>query len=155
MAECQLPPLTESVNLFSSLGRTLMVLEDGSGSNANGNNYDGILARELQKDDIRMDDICEAVLGHKSPNSHAEGTLPITGVFATSGLKAKNIFQSSHRFGLGDRRVFAVDIDLSQLLGPEYSQPVPAFLAGSFRLNAIKCERRTTSHFEITYGSTG
>ena len=93
-------------------------------ADANSNVYDGILAVELQREEIRMVDVCEAALGHKSPNSHASGTLPITGVFATSDLAAQHVFQSSHGFGLGDHRVFVVDIDLAQLLGSEYSQLV-------------------------------
>eukprot|EP00956_Cyclotella_meneghiniana_P007317 scaffold9944_cov52-Cyclotella_meneghiniana.AAC.5 len=93
-------------------------------ADANSNVYDGILATELQRDEIRMADVCEAVLGHRSPNSHASGSLPITGVFATSDLVAQHVFQSAHGFGLGDHRVFVVDIDLTQLLGSEYSQLV-------------------------------
>eukprot|EP00956_Cyclotella_meneghiniana_P023577 scaffold46160_cov42-Cyclotella_meneghiniana.AAC.2 len=91
---------------------------------ANSDVYDGILATELQRDEIRMADVCEAVLGHRSPNSHASGSLPITGLFATSDLVSQHVFQSAHGFGLGDHRVFVVDINLTQLLGSEYSQLV-------------------------------
>eukprot|EP00956_Cyclotella_meneghiniana_P011386 scaffold15968_cov46-Cyclotella_meneghiniana.AAC.14 len=91
---------------------------------ATGNVYDVILAVQLQREEIRMVDVCEAALGHKSPNSHASGTLPITGVFVTSDLVAQHVFQSSHGFGLEDHRVFVVDIDLAQLLDSEYSQLV-------------------------------
>ena len=45
-------------------------------------------------------------------------------MFATSDLVAQHVFQSAHGFGLGDHRVFVVDIDLTQLLGSEYSQLV-------------------------------
>eukprot|EP00956_Cyclotella_meneghiniana_P013313 scaffold19184_cov46-Cyclotella_meneghiniana.AAC.3 len=45
-------------------------------------------------------------------------------VFATSDLVAQHVFQSAHSFGLGDHRVFVVDIDLTRLLGSEYSQLV-------------------------------
>lgn len=109
----------QQLELWKQQGHQIILFAD-----ANSNIYDGILARELQRDEIRMNDVCEAVLGFKSPNSHASGTLPITGIFATAELTATSVFQSAHGYGLGDHRVFAVDIDLTQLLGPEYSQLV-------------------------------
>jgi hypothetical protein len=91
---------------------------------ANSNVYDGVLAQRLSMDDIRMTEQCKQVLGHESPNSHVDGSSPITGIFATSGVVSCNVFQSAHRYGLGDHRVFIIDIDLTSLIGDEFPQVV-------------------------------
>ena len=81
--------------------------------------YDGILAKRLKQDDIGMSEQCLKVLGKKSPHSWVRGSSPITGVFATSGLNCTNIFQSAHGYGVGDHRVFVIDVDLSSLIGED------------------------------------
>lgn len=81
----------QQLELWKLQGYQILLFAD-----ANSNVYDGILAKELQREEIRMADVCETVLGHKSPNSHASGSLPITGMFATSDLIAQNMSSNRH-----------------------------------------------------------
>eukprot|EP00956_Cyclotella_meneghiniana_P030531 scaffold77050_cov44-Cyclotella_meneghiniana.AAC.2 len=91
----------QQLELWKLQGYQILLFAD-----ANSNVYDGILAKELQREEIRMADVCETVLS------------------GCSDLIAQNVFQSAHGYGLGDHRVFVVNFDLVQLLGPEYFQLV-------------------------------
>lgn len=91
---------------------------------ANSDVYEGILAQRLCQSDIRMEEQCRKVWGHKSPNSHHTGSLPITGVFATTGIKCLNAFQSAHGFSIGDHRTFIIDFDLTTVIGTQFQKLV-------------------------------
>jgi hypothetical protein len=57
-----------------------------------------------------------SVTGKHAPASHAKGSRPITGLFATAAVKFLNIFQSAHKSGIGDHRYTVYDIDATSVL---------------------------------------
>jgi hypothetical protein len=103
-----------------------------------------------------MKEVCREILGHKSPNSHIDGKLPITGIFATSGLLCKNVFQSAHMYGIGDHRLFALDVDLTSLVGSELPklvrQPGRRLQASSYKCSKLYCRslRKNILHDKLT-----
>ena len=111
--------LAEQIALWKRDGDEIVLFVD-----ANSDVYDGILARRLAQDDVRMKDVCEELLGHRSPNSHQSGSLPISGIFTTQGVACSAVFESAHGFGLGDHRLFAIDIDLTSLIESDFPQVV-------------------------------
>jgi hypothetical protein len=74
--------LSEQIALWKAAGEQVLLFID-----ANSDVYDGPLAKRLRQDDIRMSEVCQQILGHKSPKSHHSGNNPITGIFATPGLQ--------------------------------------------------------------------
>lgn len=107
--------LGEQIALWKAAGEQVLLFTD-----ANSDVYEGILAQRLARDDIRMVEQCHQILGHKSPPSHIRGQLPISGIFATSGIVCKNVLQSAHGFGIGDHRTFVLDVDLASLIGEDF-----------------------------------
>jgi hypothetical protein len=89
--------LALQIKQWKAAGENVLLFVD-----ANSDVYDGILAKALNADDINMREVCREILGRKSPNSHHSGSLPITGIFATSGLACSHVLQSGHNFGIGD-----------------------------------------------------
>jgi hypothetical protein len=113
--EIFLDHLGQQLAIWKAAGEQIILFCD-----ANSYVYTGVLAQRLLKDDIRMSEKCREVLGHDSPNSHHTGSLPITGIFATSGINCANILQSVHGAGVGDHRVFIMDTDLSSMIGEDF-----------------------------------
>ena len=111
--------LGQQIALWKAAGEQVIVFTD-----ANSDVYSGILAQRLNKPDIRMRELCREILGKESPNSHSRGTTPLTGVFATSEIRGVNAFQSGHGGGIGDHRVFIVDVDMGTLIGEDFPKVV-------------------------------
>lgn len=84
---------------------------------ANENVYTGRLGRALSGPDLNMREQFLHVTGQQAPASHHTGSHPITGTFATPGIRIVNIFQSSHKAGVGDHRYTVVDVDATSLIG--------------------------------------
>jgi hypothetical protein len=84
---------------------------------ANENVYTGQLAKALTNDDFNLREMFQQVTGKQAPASHSSGSRPITGIFATAGIRFLNIFQSAHGNGLGDHRYTVYDIDVESILG--------------------------------------
>jgi hypothetical protein len=84
---------------------------------ANENVYTGRLAKALSSDDFNMKEQYYTVIGKHAPASHESGSRPITGLFATSGVVFRNIFQSAHNSGVGDHRFTVYDVKASSVLG--------------------------------------
>ena len=111
--------LALQIKQWKAAGENVLLFVD-----ANSDVYDGILAKALNADDINMREVCREILGRKSPNSHHSGSLPITGIFATSGLACSHVLQSGHNFGIGDHRLFVLDVNLASLVGHEFKKLV-------------------------------
>ena len=111
--------LGQQLALWKSTGENIVLFTD-----ANSDVYKGILATRLLKSDIRMTERCKDILGHESPNSHFRGSLPISGIFSTSGVNCVNVFQSAHGAGIGDHRLFVMDIDLASMIGEDFPKLV-------------------------------
>ena len=86
---------------------------------ANENVYSGRLAKALTNDDFNMTEQFYSVTGQQAPASHSTGTRPITGLFATAGIRFLGIYMSAHNAGIGDHRYTVYDVDASSVLGIE------------------------------------
>jgi hypothetical protein len=84
---------------------------------ANENVYTGRLAKALSTDDFNMKEQYFTVTGKQAPPSHSTGHRPITGLFATAGVRFRNIFQSAHHSGLGDDRFTVYDVEALSVVG--------------------------------------
>jgi hypothetical protein len=109
---------------------------------ANENVYTGRLARALSGDDFNMKEQFFTVTGKQAPASHANGSRPITGLFATAGVKFLNIFQSAHKAGLGDHRYTVYDVNatsvfLEYLYDTFNVQPTDSY---GWKLNAMSSD---------------
>ena len=111
--------LGKQIALWKAAGEQVILFTD-----ANSDVYRGILAKRLNEPDIRMRELCREILGKESPNSHFRGSTPLTGVFATSEIRGVNAFQSGHGGGIGDHRVFIVDVDMGSLIGEDFPKVV-------------------------------
>jgi hypothetical protein len=90
--------------------------------------YTGPLAKALAEEDLGMHCLMEPALGEKVPNSHFQGKGQITTMFGT-GIVQGNAMCYPHWYGVGDHRVFLLEISASSLFGGEY----PMILAPSHR----------------------
>jgi hypothetical protein len=84
---------------------------------ANEHIYNGRLGKALSGEEFNMKEQFFSVTGKYAPASHADGSRPITGLFATAGVRFLNIFQSAHKSGIGDHRYTIYDVDASSVLG--------------------------------------
>ena len=91
----------------------------------NENVYEGNLAQHLLHEDIRMSKLCQKTTGSRLPNTHIRGSVPIDAVFATAGILCTAVTLLPHRMGVGDHRVFLLDIESDTLLVDVFPRVIP------------------------------
>jgi hypothetical protein len=91
----------------------------------NENLYSGSLATRLAGEELRMVELCHRTTGVPLPPTHTHGQVPIDGVFSTSGILCTAITLLPSLMGVGDHRVFILDIDSASLLGEMFPLVVP------------------------------
>jgi hypothetical protein len=99
--------------------------------------YEGKLARCLTEDRINLSCLMEAALGEKVPNSHFRGQGKITTIFGSPGLVEGHAMCYPHWYGIGDHRVFLLEISANSLFGGIY----PAITRPASRLLNSKITR--------------
>jgi hypothetical protein len=92
----------------------------------NENVYSGNLARFLSGDDLRMHELCQRITGLPLPHTHIRGSVPIDAVFCTAGIDRVAIALLPSPFGIGDHRVFMVDVTSASMLGDIFPRVIPA-----------------------------
>ena len=92
----------------------------------NQNVYTGKLAKLLSEDGIRMHEICIRITGVPLPPTHIRGSIPIDAVFCTMGIDGVAAALLPSRTGVGDHRVFIVDVTSSSVLGDVFPRVIPA-----------------------------
>jgi hypothetical protein len=83
----------------------------------NKNVYSGNLARSLSGDDLRMHELCQCITGLPLPHTHTRGSVPIDVVFCTAGINGVAVGLLPSRFGVGNHRVFMVNVTSASMLG--------------------------------------
>jgi hypothetical protein len=83
----------------------------------NGNVYSGNLAGQLAGNEFQMTKMCLRTTGHRLLSTHIRGQKPINRVFATCGLVCKSVTLLPSREGVGDHRLFLLDITSESILG--------------------------------------
>ena len=91
---------------------------------ANQDVYDGQLAMALQQAPYHMGCLMEEAMGCRVPNSHSRGKKPLTTFFGTSGLTVGNGMVYPHAYGVGDHRVYVLELSSESVFGG-VSHPIP------------------------------
>ena len=90
------------------------------GIDANQNVYNGPLAKALGDAPFFMNCLIKETLGCPVPNSHHRGTEPITTIFGLPGLVTDHAICFPHWYGLGDHRLFVIEVASASLFGGRY-----------------------------------
>jgi len=107
--------LAEEVKRWRSHGDEVMLC-----IGANQDVYTGKLATRLSKQDIQLSCLMEPALGTRVPNSHFRGKGKISTIFGTPGLVEGHTMCYPHWYGVGDHRIFLLEISAASLFGGEY-----------------------------------
>ena len=83
----------------------------------NENVYTGPLSLILSGDDLWMMEVCQRTTGLLLPPMHDRGQSPIDAIFGTAGLVCTAATLLPPHIGVGDHRVFVVDITSESVLG--------------------------------------
>jgi len=79
--------------------------------------YTGQLALSLSGEFLRMKEVCYLTTGIHLPPTHNRGKVPIDAVFGTVGLMVTSVALLPSRTGVGDHRVFLIDVSSNSILG--------------------------------------
>ncbi len=85
--------------------------------NFNENVYSGAILTALAREDLRMTEICYWTTGKHLLSTHSCGSTPIDAVFGTTGLVCSVASLLPFNVGVGDHRIFIVDITSESILG--------------------------------------
>lgn len=124
--------ITTLIRQWRQVGEEVILLID-----SNQDVYKGPLAASLAQTGLDMRCLMEPVLGEKVPNSHFRGSGKLTTMFGTPGLVQGHAMCYPHWYGIGDHRVFLLEISASSLFGGEY----PTILTPSSRRLNCKISR--------------
>jgi len=73
-----------------------------------------------------MKEVCHLTTGIPLPPTHNRGTVPIDAVFGTVGLMVTSVALFPSRTGVGDHRVFLIDVSSDSILGDVFPRVIPA-----------------------------
>jgi hypothetical protein len=93
--------------------------------NFNEDVYSGALAGDLARDEFRMTELCFCTTGIHPLSTHTCGWTPIDVVFATSSLVCTAVTLLPSLVGIGDHRVFILDIDSRSLFADVFPCVIP------------------------------
>lgn len=99
--------------------------------------YTGHLACALGQKNIQMGCLFQHALGEQVPNSHFRGKGKLSTIFGSPGLLEGNAMCYPHWYGIGDHRVFLLELSADSLFGGEY----PTIARPTSRLLTCKVNR--------------
>ena len=73
-----------------------------------------------------MSELCRGTTGTPLPSTHMQGRVPIDAVFSTAGVWCSSVALLPNREGVGDHRVFVLDILSESILDDVFPRVVPA-----------------------------
>jgi hypothetical protein len=111
----------------------------------NENVYSGAISAVLAGEDLRMTEICYRATGKHLPPTHSRGSTLIDAVFGTAGLVGSAASLLPFNEGVGDHRVFIVDITSGSILGDAFPRVIPA----SSRLLNCKSNKIKKSYIAV------
>lgn len=111
---------------------------------ANQDVYEGALASALSEAPFHMCCLLQQAVGAKAPNSHFRGRKPITTIFGSNGLTVGDGMAFPHWYGVGDHRVFAVEVSDASLFGGNYPR-VGAPSARTLNCKVSRCRAQYNS----------
>jgi hypothetical protein len=74
-----------------------------------------------------MQELCWQITDDYLPPTHARGAVPIDAVFCTAGIDGVAIALLPSQIGVGDHRVFMINITFSSMIGNVLSWVLPAY----------------------------
>jgi hypothetical protein len=95
-------------------------------SDFNENIYSGALATALASDNLCMSELCYRTTVTPLPPTQNRGSVPIDAIYGTAGLVCSDVALLPDRMGVGDHRVFIMDIELDSILGDVFPHVLPA-----------------------------
>jgi hypothetical protein len=111
----------------------------------NENVYSGAISTALAGEDLCMTEICYRTTGKHLPPTHRRGSTPIDAVFGTAGLVCSAASLLPCNKGVGDHRVFIVDITSESILGDVFPRVIPP----SCRLLNCKSNKIKNSYIAV------
>jgi hypothetical protein len=84
------------------------------------------MASALSGKFLRMKEVCHWTTGFPLPPTHNRGTLPINAVFGTTGLMVTSVALLPSQAGVGDHRVFLIDVSSDSIMGDVFPRVIPA-----------------------------
>jgi hypothetical protein len=105
---------------WKAAGDEILLIED-----FNKNVYMGQLATSLTDDRLRMSKLCRCTTGISLPLTHHRGSVPIDAFFATVGLLCSAVALLPDGTGVGNHRVFVVDIESDTITGDVFLHVLP------------------------------
>jgi hypothetical protein len=72
-----------------------------------------------------MSELCYHTTGTPLPPTHNRGSVPINAIYGTVGLVCSAVALLPDRMGVGDHRVFIMDIELDSILGDVFPHVHP------------------------------
>jgi hypothetical protein len=94
--------------------------------NFNKNVYTGALAAALSSDNLCMHELCRRITDDLLPHTHTRGTVPIDVVFCTAEINGVAVALLPSQIGMGDHRVFMIDIMSTSMMGDVFPWVLPA-----------------------------
>jgi hypothetical protein len=88
--------------------------------------YTGNIAKALSGDELRMTEMCKQATGCPLPPTHNQGAKPIDAIYGTPGIECTAVALLPSRVGVGDHRVFMIDLTSGSILGDVLPRVVPA-----------------------------
>jgi hypothetical protein len=79
--------------------------------------YTSHLASALSGDYLRRKELCQHVTGIPLPPTHNRGSVLIDAVFGTAGITVTSVALLPSRAGVGNHRVFLIDVSLDSIMG--------------------------------------
>ena len=120
------------LRLWRKNGEDVMLMID-----VNDHAYTSRFARALADEEIQMKCLFFNKYRQRVPHSHKEGSIPLMTAYASPGLDCQDMFVFKHEYGLGDHRLYGIDLTMQSVFG--CSAPTPPRRAG--RLLQAKIER--------------
>ena len=111
----------------------------------NENVYSGAILTALAGEDLRMTELCYQTTRKHLPPTHRRGSTPIDAVFGTTGLVCSAALLLPFNEGVGDHRVFIVDITSESILGDVFPRVIPP----SRRLLNCKSDKIKNSYIAV------
>jgi len=87
---------------------------------ANQNVYRANLSTRLSQPDIQLHCLMDSAMGEPVPNSHFRGKSQISTIFGSKGLETGHAMCYPHWYGVGDHRVFVLEVSAFSLFGGDY-----------------------------------
>jgi hypothetical protein len=83
----------------------------------NENVYTGDIATALSQDEFWMYKLCQQITGIPLPHTHYWGTIPIDCIYSAAGIDGVAVALLPSWIGMGDHRVFIVDVMSLSMMG--------------------------------------